>query len=260
MSFARFALRTAALHALHGQTLVGDNVRDSDFGAIDVGADGSLRTDQDRPFVLIYTDDSDADEDLEPRSLRQNGALDIVFEFGIASPMTEMNEETGESTVYGVNVPATDAAFELTLDMIDRQIVAALTRDGDWPDIWRSISDRVVKIERRRAATTEDGIRIAARQMRVRLACKPDPVMGQPLTDASVWARFMAALQEADAVLHGVALTFLGTADAELTYEHVRAARGERRAEGRALGYGPFHDGEPGFTISEAEISGGHDG
>ena len=38
MSFARFALRTAALHALRGQTLVGDNVRDSDFGAIDVGA------------------------------------------------------------------------------------------------------------------------------------------------------------------------------------------------------------------------------
>lgn len=258
MSFARFALRTAALYALRDQTIVGDNVRDSDFGAIDIGSDGSLRTDQDRPFVLIYTDDSDAEEDLGTRSLRQNGNLDFVVEFGIASPMTETNPETGESIIYGVGVPATDAAFELTLDMIDRQVVDALTGEGDWPDLWRSISDRVLKIERRRAATNDDGTRVAARQMRVRLQCKPDPVNGQPLADTSVWARFMVALQGADASLYGVAQTFLGTADAELTYEHIRKARGEHRDEVKALGYGPFHAGQPDYTITDPQIEGGY--
>ncbi|EYD71807.1 hypothetical protein [Limimaricola hongkongensis] len=253
MSFARFALRASAVRALRGATLVGDNVRDSDFGAIDIAGDGSLRTDQDRPFVLVYTDDGEATE-TDLRSLRQNGAVDFVCEFGIAAAMTVLDEETGASHIAGISMPPTDANFELTLDMIDRQIVAALTGQGVWAEIWRRLSLSVTKIERRRAAASDEGMRLAARQMRVRLDLLPDPVAGQPMAPGAVWADFVAAITAEDAVLGDVAASFLGGQDTALTYDMLRAGRGHTEAEGRALGYGPFHPGHPEYLITDPRI------
>jgi hypothetical protein len=252
MSFARFALRTAAVHALLGRTLVGTNVRDSDISAIDIAGDGSLRTDQDRPFVLVYTDDSTAEE-ADLRNLRQNGTLDFVAEFGIATAMTDTNER-GESTVVGFNLPATDAAFELVLDMLDRQIVTALTGSSPWGDLWRRMSNAVSRIERRRAASTDNGTRIAARQLRIRLEVRPDPVWGQPLAPTSIWREFLTALQGADAPLAAVASGFLGPQGAEVTTEIVRAAHGHTVREARDMGYAPFHPGGEAYVIREAVV------
>lgn len=55
MSLIRIAARMAAVRALRGRTLVGDNVLDSQIGALDVGADGELRTEEDKPFISVYT-------------------------------------------------------------------------------------------------------------------------------------------------------------------------------------------------------------
>ena len=53
MSLIRYAVRVAAVEAVRGRTLVAGNVLDSENGSLDVLADGTLRTDQDRPFSSI---------------------------------------------------------------------------------------------------------------------------------------------------------------------------------------------------------------
>lgn len=243
MSLARLALRLCAVRALAGRTTVGANVTDSDFGALDLTPDGQISTDRESPFVLIYTDESRATE-TDMRSLRQNGELDLVLEYGIASPMTEINEATGEAVIAGFNIPATDANLEAALDLIDRQVMAVLSGDDGFAELWRGLSDGVTKIERRRRASTDEGVRIAARQTRITLAAKPDPVFGQPLSPGSIWSRLVIALAD-DPALEMVQ-AMLGETRPE--WSAVIAGRGMTAGETRALGFAP--DG----TIAGAEI------
>ncbi|MFD2814949.1 hypothetical protein ACFSYD_11910 [Paracoccus aerius] len=112
MSLCRLALRHCAVKALAGQTIVGANVTDSDFGALDLTPEGQLSTDRDRPFVLVYTDESRATE-TDIRSLRQNGELDFVIEYGVASAMTVIDENTGESVIDGMNIPRPTPTLKL---------------------------------------------------------------------------------------------------------------------------------------------------
>lgn len=255
MSLARLALRVATVEALRGRTMVGENVRDSDIRAIDIAADGSLRTAEDRPFVVVYADDGRATE-TPLRDLHANGEVDLVLEFGIATPMTETDPETGESVlVLETTVPATDAAFEMALDIIDRQIASALAGEGKWPTIWKRLSDGVVKVERRRAVSAEQGVRFAARQMVVTVALKPDPVMGAPL--GGVWEAFVAAIAEdREDLAPIVAEMMLGTEAGTLTVQHLRERFGHTPTESAALGYGPFHVGGEEYVIDEPVIDG----
>lgn len=234
MSLCRLALRHCAVKALTGQTIVGANVADSDFGALDLTPDGQLSTDRDRPFVLIYTDESTATE-TDMRGLRQNGALDFVIEYGVASAMTEIDPETGESVIAGVNIPATDANFEAALDIMDRQVMAVLAGAEGWAELWRGLIDRVEKIERRRRASADDGLRIAARQTRITVSAKADPAMGQALADTSIWARFLAAV--ADDPIAPMVQVMLGTAAP--SWQSVVRGRGMTIGEIAAAGVSP---------------------
>lgn len=246
MSLARLAVRVATVEALRGRTMVGDNIRDSDIGAIDIAADGALRTDEDRPFVLVYTDDGRA-TDVPLRDLHSNGEVDLVLEFGIATPMVQTDPDTGESVISG-SIPATDAAFEMALDIIDRQIASALAGEGKWPTIWKRLSSGVAKVERRRAVNAEQGVRFAARQVLVTLNLKPDPVMGAPL--GGVWQEFAAALGDDCPDLAPIVADMLGTAAATLTVQQVRERFGHTPRESTALGYGPFHAGGEDYAIT----------
>lgn len=243
MSLCRLALRHCAVKALTGQTIVGANVTDSDFGALDLTPDGQMQTDRDRPFVLIYTDESRATE-TDLRSLRQNGELDFVIEYGVASAMTEIDPETGESVIAGVNIPATDANFEAALDLMDRQVMAILAGADGWAELWRNLTDGVTKIERRRRASADEGMRIAARQTRITVAAKPDPVQGQALADTSIWARFMAAI-EGDPV-EPMVQAMLGAAQPD--WKTIIAGRGMTEGEAKALGF-PEHGTIEGYAL-----------
>lgn len=251
MSLARFALRFAAVEALRGVTMVGDNVRDSDFGALDIGADGSLRTDEDRPFILVYTDDGAATE-VAQRSLMQNGSVEFVIEIGIASAMVLTDPDTGESTIPTIGIPATDSAMELALDLIDRQVAVALTGAGDWAEIWKGVSRNAMKVERRRATHAEDGTRLAARQIRMTLDVMRDPVMDAPIAEGSIWDRFRSALDAVRPDLTPVVAAMLGTAETEMTIGQIAALRGDTITEARFIGYG-WEYGAPG-TITDPRL------
>lgn len=232
MSLCRLALRHCAVKALTGQTIVGANVSDSDFGALDLTPDGQLQTDRDRPFVLVYTDESRATE-TDLRSLRQNGELDFVIEYGVASAMTEIDEETGASVISGINIPATDANFEAALDVMDRQVMSILAGGEGWAELWRGLTQGVTKIERRRRASADEGIRIAARQTRITVSALPDPVPGQALAEGSIWARFLAAI-DGDPVEEMVQV-MMGQVQPE--WRAIVAGRGMTIGEAKAMGF-----------------------
>lgn len=255
MSLARTMLRLTALEALRGRTLVGDNVTDSLIGAIDVQADGGLRTSLEKPFLTIRTDDSET-ADAPLRDLRQNGVIDFVLEFGITAAMTEDDPDTGAPVIVGVEIPATDAAFEFFLDAVDRQIVNALTDpENSWSELWRKLHDKAVKIERRRASSDDNGVRLAARQLRISLATKPDPVLGEPLVDASIWSRCRVALATARPDLTDTLDGLFGVEGAEVTYAMIQRSRGHTSAEASALGYVPIYDAA--IAATEIEDDGG---
>lgn len=193
----RMALRITAIEALKGNTLVGAEVRDSEIGSIDVGSDGELRIDSDRPFISLYVEEAKAEGAFQPRDLHRSGETQFVLEIGIATAMVETNED-GESIIVGIGLPPTDAAFEFYLDMVGRQAVNALMDPANaWAELWRSLSSSIRKIERKRTADAATGTRIAAHQIVVTLDLLPDPPYGADLAPTSVWARLFAAMDAA---------------------------------------------------------------
>ena len=193
MSLVRIAARIAAVQALKGNTLVGDNVLDSQIGALDVAADGTLRTDEDRPFISVYTDSAKADgEDATLRSFSINGDTEFVFEAGVTAAHIETDPETGESTIYP-GIPGTDSAFEVHLDLVVRQIGDALSdADNAWAEIFRKLVSVFSKIERARTSGDGNGVRLAAQQLRVTAVLRPDPIRGTELKPTHPLAMFFA--------------------------------------------------------------------
>ncbi|MCJ8517822.1 hypothetical protein ABID21_000662 [Pseudorhizobium tarimense] len=195
MSLTRIALRIAAVEALKGRTLVGANVLDSPNGALDVQADGTLRTEEEKPFVAIYTDQGRA-ENFSGRSLTENGACDIIFEMGVSSAMLHLDKDTGETSMVGINIPASDKASEFFLDVVQREIRDALTDPGNaWAEIYRGLHYRVLKIEFAGARNADDGQKLAGHQMRLTVELADDPVRGEGLDPRSPFLKFLEALE-----------------------------------------------------------------
>lgn len=192
MSLHRIAARIAAVHALRGNTLVGDNVLDSDIGALDVQADQTLRTDQEKPFISVYCDGStnkSAGTDML-RAMVPNGTTDFLFEAGVTASMTITDPDTDESFVVP-DIPATDAAFEFMLDTVMRQIGDTLTDPAnDWAGVFRAFCFRVISSERNRASNDDKGVRLAAHQLKLSVDLLPDPVSGATLNDDHPLLRF----------------------------------------------------------------------
>ncbi|MCX5571479.1 hypothetical protein [Kaistia nematophila] len=233
---ARIALRIAAIEALKGRTLVGDNVLDSQIGAIDVAADDSLRTDQERPFIAVYVDGSVIEERIDLRGLHKSGRTELTIEAGITAAMTETDPETGESTVIGIGIPATDPALELYLDCVGREIAMALSDPGNgWAEIWRGLSSSILKIERKRTSDAASGTRIAAHQLVITLDLLPDPVFGAPIAPTSAWAAFFAKMEDADHPFLVKLLELVGEDAAPSEVDITRRRFGLTLYEARAL-------------------------
>lgn len=196
MSLHRIAARIAAVQALRGNTIVGDNVVDSQIGAIDIAADGSIETDQKKPFISVYCDAStnkDGPASDQLRALVPNGLTEFLFEAGIAAPMTEVNPDTDESRLIGIGILATDDAFEFHLDTVMRQISDTLTDpNNEWAEVFRKFCRKYISIERTRAAGDDKGVRLAAHQLKLTVDLWPDPAKGMELADAHPLSMFFA--------------------------------------------------------------------
>lgn len=243
----RIALRVAVQEALRDATLAGDNVLDSQFTALDLDADGSLRTDQDRPFISVYTDGGRIGAGNGFLSMfGDDPTVELVIEAGISAAMLEQDLETGVTNIIGVGLPDTDANMELTLDLMMRQVADALTAPNNlWADLARELLGNVTSIERSRIGQKQNGTRVAAQEIRITAGLLSDPVKGADLT-GSIYAKFLAALTgSADVRLAKVRQAFqtalAGTAaDWELLQRQLGLTDGQSEAlGGRPLATAP---------------------
>lgn len=192
MSLVRIALRVCAVQALKGRTLVGDNVLDSEIGALETGADGTLKTAKEKRFISVYADDGKQLSGLDLRTLVPSGQVDLVFEAGVATPHLIGDPETDETEIVA-GLPGTDANFEFYLDLMFRQIADVLADpDNEWAAIFKSLIIRFDKSQRSRISGDTNGVRLAAHQLKVTVDAVADPVAGQPLNPASPMAAFFA--------------------------------------------------------------------
>lgn len=237
---ARIALRTATIEALKGKTLVGSNVLDSMITALDADAEGNLTTDQQKPFITVYTDAGKVDSAAEPRAFYEGGTTELVIEIGIAATMVYRNEAGDKEVAAGI--PATDDAFELYLDVVGRQIVDALSDiDSPWADIWRGLCYRVGKIERARTSSAE-GTRLAAQQIKMTVDLVDDPARGETLEAGTPFFEFFAILEASEdaATLAKAAMMRAQIIGTDEPWEAVQRRLGLTRDELLAVGLGPM--------------------
>lgn len=256
MSLTRIAARIAAVQALKGKTLVGDNVLDSQIGALDVGADGSVRTDQEKPFISVYTDGATTkDADNRLRTMSVNGATTFLFEAGITAAHVETDPETGVSQVYD-GIPATDRAFEFYLDLVARQIADALTDPAnEWAGLFRDLCMRFEVVERARTSGDGSGVRLAAQQIKIVADLVADPVVGT-LKEGSPMARFFAkaATLEDPVVTAQVALMQAQLSGDEHSWQTALRRYGLTYGEGDAMLITHLHDFGDTPLISDTEV------
>lgn len=265
MSLARIALRMAAVAALTGRTEVGDNVLDSEIGAIRLSqGSNNIESDQKKPFIAVYTDSSKGEgaRDIDLRSLSVNGETELVFDIGVTTSMLVTDPET-EQTEVMVGIPATDAAFEFAIDMIARQISDALTDpDNDWAEIFRGLFYRIGKIERFRRSNDLHGGRIAGMQIRITLELIDDPLRGMTMEADAPFARFLAAVLASDDPVLAAQGARMQAAlvGSDEVWKSLQRRFGMTRAELLALGIGPMvldEDGEePSAESFEIEVDG----
>jgi len=258
MSLVRFAARYAAVEAVRGNTLVGENVLDSEIGAIDVSSNSELKTSKQKPFTAVYTEKSKSNlsgNDL--RNLFENGTCEICFETGVTAAMTETDPETGKNYIMP-GIPMTDRAQETFLDLTNYQIGAALADpNNEWAEVFRGLCVRFSGIEIVRAGSQSEGIRIAAQQLKIEVVLIDNPVPREELLPDTPFHNFLELLKSQPE--NSKQLAYAATIEAliageEQPWENCQRRFGMTRAELLALGLGPIAQDEDRETPEVTEI------
>lgn len=234
MSLTRIAARIAAVYALRGQTLVGDNVLDSQIGALDITVAGDIETEQERPFIAVYTDAAKSD-DTVLRSWVDNGPTEFLIEMGVTSKHVATDPDTGESAVFP-GIPGTDDAFEFLLDVVARQVGDTLTNpENEWAEIFRKFLRSIDRIERARTSGDGSGVRLAAQQIKVTGNLVADPVRGVELKPGSPMAMFFAKAETVPELAAMVALMQAQITGTEYDWQTALRRYGITKSEGDAM-------------------------
>jgi len=262
MSLIRIAIRIAAVQALKGNTLVGANVIDSAISTFQTSNGVVTGIEGEGPFVAVYTD-SASTGDVDLKSLVSNGLTDIIFETGMTMAMTETEEESGESHIIGLEIPATDAALEMSMDVVMRQIGDVLTDlNNEWAQIYSGLVLSYSKITRSRVGNADDGTKLAGQQLKIEAQLIDDPSLGDAIDPDSAFGAFLAkaeASADDDLIATATKLReYVHVTDEGWT--NVQRHFGMTAAELLALGLGPIVGDEdrstPPLTTATAEIEG----
>lgn len=186
-------LRIATTQALTGQTIAESRVRDSSIVDLENAIAQTPNT-----IILVYTDDSEFAPDGR-EVWGGHGTVSLVLIVAVAG-INKLQDGTSEFTF-----PATDRATELSLDIAERQIQAALMApDSVWAQRWRGIVSSVNKWTSKRGASTKEGVRFAARQITIECETMHDPIPGAAVEGE--WATFLEVLEaQTDTDLSGLA-------------------------------------------------------
>jgi len=256
MSLTMMALRICAVQALKaGNTLVGDNVLDSQISAIDQTADGRLRSDQQRPFIAVYTDAAKS-QDLAQTGLRANGRVDVMFNCGVSLTMAQTDKATGEASIVE-GFPATDAHFEAVIDALDVQIGRVLTDpDNPWSQVFGDFVQAYVAKDHVRSSSAAENVRLAAGQTKLSIDVFADPRLGQPLAEGGPWPRFLALMQAEGVPQLALFQMLLGEADTG-PYAEFEQLTGMTSRDANALRLYAYGDVARDVTITGMNAAGG---
>lgn len=255
MSLTMMAIRIAAIEAIKaGGTLVGSNVLDSQISAIDLTVDGKLTSDQQRPFIAVYTDAAKA-SDLSSSGLRTNGNIELIFNCGVSLTMATTNKETGESQIEE-GFPATDAHFEAILDVLGCQIMRSLgDPDNPWAQVFGDLCQLVSK-EQLRSSSAADKVRLAAGQIKLQVSALADPMLNHVLAGDGPWARLMALMAANETPQLSLFEQLLGV-EVETTYPAFETLTGMSVKDAASLKLYGFGDAGPEVIMPELSTSTG---
>lgn len=231
MSLSRLAMRIAAARAVRNATLAEGRVFDSVVDPIDMTV-----AENRSPVLVVMTDEHEAIP--TGRDLFQTDvSCDLIIEAAIAARV----EIEGQ---VSLEIPHTDEGMELVLDIIEHQVIAALTRERTpWSRIWMKLVPRVKRRLSRRGASAENGIRFAARQIVLSCDLIEAPTDGAAIEPGSTWADVLAVMEE-DEVLAPIADLLRTTIEGGAVPEWQRAANmlAIHKSTANALGIGPLLD------------------
>lgn len=245
MSIIRPILRMCAVAALRERTLAEGRVFDSDNTPL---ADAlAQEPEQAKPYITVYTDE-DARPGVSGRDIyAAERNLSLVLEIGAASAV--VTEKDG----LILQIPATDAGLELSVDIVESQALAALVGDPQsrWGELFRRMVLRIERVQGQRGGSAERGSRWAARQIILICDVIADAPPGVP--EPAVVRDFLAAARAAprELGLAGAAEIIeraLNPATA-LTWRQAQAWLGLTGKEVRGIGIAP-----PLLVDEEAEL------
>lgn len=218
MSLTRLAMRVAAARALKGRTLAGPRVFDSAVDPID-----QTIAEQRQPLIVLTTDEHEVEttgRDLDSG----NHQCDVVIEVAIAARV-EVPASDGQGGQITIAIPHTDEGMELTLDLMEHQIVTALTRDDNaWSRVWMKLVPRIQRRLSRRGASAENGVRFAARQLVLTCDLVDTPPIGTQIEAGTAWGEALAAM-EADQALAPIAAMIRAEIEGETISDWQQAAQ-----------------------------------
>lgn len=231
MSLSRLAMRIAAARALKGATLAEARVFDSAIDPID-----QTIAETRAPVLIVTTDDYEVDT-IGRDLMHGNTRCELVIEAAIASRV----EVSGD---VSLSIPHTDEGMEIVLDLIEHQVMAALTRERTaWSRVWMKLVPRIHKRSSRRGASVEHGVRFAARQIVLSCDLIEAPTDGAPIMSGSAWEDVLDLMGE-DEALSAIADLLRSTIEGQPLADWRRAANmlGVHLTTTDAIGIGPILD------------------
>jgi hypothetical protein len=249
MSIIRPILRMCAVAALRERTLAEGRVFDSDNTPL---AEALIREPEEaKPYITVYTDE-DTRPGVSGRDIyAAERNLSLVLEIGAASAVV-----TGKLGVM-LQIPATDAGLELSVDIVESQALAALVGDPEsrWGELFRRMVLRIERVQGQRGGSAEHGSRWAARQIILICDVIADAPPGVP--QPAVVRDFLAAARAAPSELGlaGAAEIIERALDptAALTWRQAQAWLGLTEQAVRATGVAPPLGVEEEVRLAEGE-------
>jgi len=233
MSLARLAMRVAAARAIRGATLAEDRVYDSAIDPIDHAVLANRQ-----PFVVVSTEDHEVT--VTGRDLFYGEhECKLMIETAVASRV----EIDGED---GLTIPHTDEGMEIVLDILEHQIIASLTRERTaWSRVFMHLVPTIKSRQSRRGASSEGGVRFAARQIALTCDLVEAPVAGAAIPAEGTWADVMAVMSDDDDLAPiGQLLRAIIEGDEIPEWQRSANILGIHASTADALGIGPRLDGD----------------
>lgn len=238
MSVVRQLLQISAVEAFRGATLAGDDVFDSRIDTLP-----NLLVDARRPVLIVSIESSEQAPDHGQGQyglLGRDTRLSMMVQAAVASAV-EIRDQDGDVVV--AEIGETDAAFEATLNILDRQWRSVLQYgEGPWAKIWRGLVFRIGKVRDTRAVDPETGRKHAARftELDLDVVWEPDTFAAIPDNIEAGLAAMEADGDVAYAEIARVFRALLTNSDEWPQWQQVQSALSLVDEGLQALGLGPL--------------------